>query len=111
MVAGEAEPAETKAEESAATEKMAPALETSAGEQGTGAGAEAGSGEAAAASASAPAELAGEAAIWQQMTDQASGKPYWSLTRCVLPDDRARVPSPLLLLPLRARALPAANTV
>ena len=67
-------------------EKMAPALEVPAAaeEQGT-----ATSEEAAAASASAPAELAGEAAIWQQMTDEASGKPYWSLTRCVLPDDRA----------------------
>jgi hypothetical protein len=29
---------------------------------------------------------------WQQMTDEASGKPYWSLTRCVLSDDRARLP-------------------
>jgi len=47
---------------------MAPALEVPAAaeEQGT-----ATSEEAAAASASAPAELAGEAAIWQQMTDEA----------------------------------------
>ena len=59
-------------------------------EQDTGVG----TGKAAAASASAPAELAGEAAIWQQMTDEASGKPYWSLTRCVLPDDRARLRPP-----------------
>jgi hypothetical protein len=77
-------------------EKMAPALEVpAAAEQGT-----ATSEEAAAASASAPAELAGKAAIWQQMTDEASGKPYWSLTRCVLPDDRAR------LRPLSASASP-----
>ena len=81
------------AEESVVTEKMAPALEeVAAAEQGTGG--EAGSEVAAAASASAPAELAGEAAIWQQMTDEASGKPYWSLTRCVLPDDRARLRPP-----------------
>ena len=60
---------------------------------------------AAAASASAPAELAGKAAIWQQMTDEASGKPYWSLTRCVLPDDRAL----LLPLPPHALALPAGS--
>jgi hypothetical protein len=67
-------------------------LETpAAAEQGTGG--EVGSEVAAAASASASAELAGEAAIWQQMMDEASGKPYWSLTRCVLPDERARVPS------------------
>ena len=66
---------------------------------------------AAAASASAPAELAGEAAIWQQMTDEASGKPYWSLTRCVLPDERARFPLPLLPQPPHARAPPAAYTV
>ena len=78
------------AEESVVTEKMAPALEeVAAAEQGTGG--EAGSEVAAAASASAPAELAGEAAIWQQMTDEASGKPYWSLTRCVLPDDREHI--------------------
>ena len=76
-------------------------------EQVTGAGSE----EAAAASASAPVELAGEAAIWQQMTDEASGKPYWSLTRCVLPDERARVPLPLLPLPPRALAPPATYTV
>jgi hypothetical protein len=97
------------AEGSAVAEKIAPALETAAAEQGTGA--EAGSEEAAAASASAPAEPAGEAAIWQQMTDEASGRPYWSLTRCVLLDERARVPLPLLPLPPRARAPPAAHTV
>jgi len=28
---------------------------------------------------------------WQQTTDPASGKPYWSLTRCVLPDDREHI--------------------
>ena len=96
----EAEPAVMTAEESVVTEKMAPALEeVAAAEQGTGG--EAGSEVAAAASASAPAELAGEAAIWQQMTDEASGKPYWSLTRCVLPDDRAR------LAPFSCRRLPA----
>ena len=98
------------AEESVVTEKMAPALEeVAAAEQGTGG--EAGSEVAAAASASAPAELAGEAAIWQQMTDEASGKPYWSLTRCVLPDERARFPLPLLPQPPHARAPPAAYTV
>jgi hypothetical protein len=99
LVVSEAEPAERTAEESAVTEKIAPALVVvAAAEQGTGA--EAGSEEAAAASASAPAELAGDAAIWQQMTDEASGRPYWSRTRCVLPDERARVPLPLLpLLP------------
>ena len=73
-------------------EKVAPELEEAAAAQI--AGAEECSAEAAAASASAPAELAGEAAIWQQMTDEASGKPYWSLTRCVLPDDRARLRPP-----------------
>jgi len=80
-------------------EKVAPELEEAAAAQI--AGAEECSAEAAAASASAPAELAGEAAIWQQMTDEASGKPYWSLTRCVLPDDRAR------LAPFSCRRLPA----
>jgi len=50
----------------------------------------------------APSELAGEAAIWQQMTDESSGKPCWSLTSCVLPYDRA----PLLPMPPRALAPP-----
>jgi hypothetical protein len=105
LVVSEAEPAERTAEESAVTEKIAPALVVvAAAEQGTGA--EAGSEEAAAASASAPVEPAGDAAVWQQMTDEASGKPYWSLTRCVLLDER--VPLPLLPLPPRARAPPAA---
>ena len=89
-------------------EKMAPALEVPAAEEEQGT---ATSEEAAAASASAPAELAGEAAIWQQMTDEASGKPYWSLTRCVLPDERARFPLPLLPQPPHARAPPAEYTV
>jgi hypothetical protein len=40
-----------------------------------------------------PAAAPAPAAIWQQMTDEASGNPYWSLTRCVL-DDRARLPLP-----------------
>ena len=79
----------------AATAKQEEAA--AAEEQVTGVG----TGKAAAASASVPAELAGEAAIWQQMTDEASGKPYWSLTRCVLPDDRAR------LAPFSCRRLPA----
>ena len=52
-----------------------------------------------------PAAAPAPAAIWQQMTDEASGKPYWSLTRCVLPDDRAL----LLPLPPHALALPAGS--
>ena len=48
---------------------------------------------------------------WQQMTDEASGKPYWSLTRCVLPYEPARFPLPLLPQPPHARAPPAAYTV
>jgi hypothetical protein len=89
-VVSEAEPAEMTADESAVTEKIAPALVVvAAAEQGTGA--EAGSEEAAAASASAPVEPAGDAAVWQQMTDEASGKPYWSLTRCVLLDEGVRL--------------------
>jgi hypothetical protein len=90
LVVSEAEPAERTAEESAVTEKIAPALVVvAAAEQGTGA--EAGSEEAAAASASAPVEPAGDAAVWQEMTDEASGKPYWSLTRCVLLDEGVRL--------------------
>ena len=84
----EEKPTEMTTEENAVVEQMAPAI-AEAATAAQIAGAEECSAEAAAASASAPAELAGEAAIWQQMTDEASGKPYWSLTRCVLPDDRA----------------------